>query len=60
MSRSPLRWSGTDVTIDGADAVIIKPAGRGWAVYLNVLYDKYPVARSQGFGGAGYRVPVKA
>ena len=43
------------LTIDGADAVIVRPVGKGWAVYLNVLYDKYPVARSKGFGGAGYR-----
>jgi hypothetical protein len=41
--------------IGDADAVVVRRVGRGWAVYLNVLLDGYPVARAKGDGGQAYR-----
>jgi hypothetical protein len=36
-------------------AVFARPSGKGWAVYLNVLLDRYPAARRKGYGGGAYR-----
>jgi hypothetical protein len=39
------------IRIGDTDAVIARQVGKGWAVYLNVLLDRYPDARSRGYGG---------
>jgi hypothetical protein len=41
--------------IGDADAIVARPVGKGWAVYLNVLLDRYPTARGKGDGGQAYR-----
>jgi len=48
------------VKIGGADAVIARKVGKGWAIYLNVLLDKYGDQRRDNFGGAGYRNLTRA
>ncbi|HEY0380208.1 MAG TPA: beta-galactosidase trimerization domain-containing protein [Pyrinomonadaceae bacterium] len=48
------------VRVGGADAVFARRVGRGWAIYLNTLLDKYPKQRGEKFGGAGYRFLVDA
>jgi hypothetical protein len=48
------------VTVGGSDAVIVKEVGKGWAIYLNVLFDKYSDQRKESFGGAGYRNLTRA
>jgi Beta-galactosidase trimerisation domain/Beta-galactosidase len=44
--------------IANADAVIARRVGRGWAIYLNTLFDHYPRLRGKGFGGAEHRALV--
>jgi hypothetical protein len=44
--------------ISGADMAITRRVGKGWAIYLNALLDRYPEMRSKGYGGAGYRALV--
>jgi hypothetical protein len=39
-------------------AAIAKQTGKGWAIYLNVFFDKYPKLRSQNFGGESYRTLI--
>jgi hypothetical protein len=46
--------------IAGTDAVITHRIGKGWTVYLNTLFDKYPKLRAEKFGGASYRALVDA
>ena len=46
--------------IGGADAVIARRVGRGWAVYLNTLFDRYPKLRGEKFGGAAQRALLDA
>ena len=46
--------------IGETDAVVVRQTGAGWAIYLNLLLDRYPEARSKGFGGTGYRNLVRA
>jgi hypothetical protein len=41
--------------VGDADAAIVRRVGRGWAVYLNVLLQRYPEERGKGYGGAAYR-----
>jgi hypothetical protein len=41
--------------IGGTDAIIVRRAGRGWAIYLNTLFDRYAKQRNEKFGGASYR-----
>jgi Beta-galactosidase trimerisation domain/Beta-galactosidase len=40
------------------DVVIARRIGKGWAIYLNTLFDKYSKLRAEKFGGANYRVLV--
>ncbi len=40
------------------DVAIVRPIGTGWAVYLNVLLDRYPELRSKNYGGAAYRTLI--
>ncbi len=40
------------------DAVIVRQVGKGWAIYLNTLFDKYPKERAKESGGASYRALV--
>ncbi len=46
--------------IGKADAVIARRLGRGYAIYLNALFDQYPKLRGKQFGGAAYRALVNA
>lgn len=41
--------------IGGVDAAFVRQVGKGWAIYLNTLLDKYPKQRGEKFGGGGYR-----
>ena len=51
--------SGTSlIKIGATDAVIARRLGKGWTIYLNTLFDKYPKLRSQKFGGGNYRALV--
>jgi hypothetical protein len=42
------------------DAAIVRQVGKGWAIYLNTVFDKYPNQRADKFGGANYRTLVNA
>jgi hypothetical protein len=46
--------------IGTTDAVVTRRLGKGWTIYLNTLFDKYPKLRAQKFGGANYRALVNA
>ena len=52
------------VKVGETDAVIVRPVGKGWAVYLNVLVDRYGGGgrrqQQQGPTGENYRALVKA
>jgi hypothetical protein len=48
------------VTVGGADAVVAKKAGKGWAIYLNTLLDSYDAERRKEYGGGGYRALTAA
>jgi hypothetical protein len=37
----------------------VHPLGKGWAVYLNALLDRYPAAREKGAGGAPERALLR-
>jgi hypothetical protein len=43
------------VSVGGVPAVFARPSGKGWALYLNALFDRYPKERTKGYEGAGYR-----
>jgi Beta-galactosidase len=43
------------VRAGNVDAVFARPVGRGWAIYLNVLFDAYPRLRKEEHGGSGLR-----
>ncbi len=45
--------------VGDADAVIVRRAGRGWAIYLNTLFDQYSRLRIKNFSGGAYRAMVK-
>ena len=42
-------------SIGATDAIIVRRTGKGWAIYLNTLFDKYAKQRAEKFGGASYR-----
>ncbi len=42
------------------DAVIVRPVGQGWAIYLNALLDRYPAAREKPEGGSAHRALLRA
>jgi hypothetical protein len=46
--------------IGGTPAVFARRVGRGWALYLNVLFDRYPELRRKAYGGEGYRSLLSA
>src|SRR6185503_14221496 len=48
------------VRIGATDAVITRRLGKGWTIYLNTFFDKYPKLRAEKFGGANYRALVNA
>src|SRR5262249_3827274 len=48
------------VDFAGTPAVLVRKVGRGFAVYLNVLFDGYAPARRSGYGGEGYRSLLRA
>ena len=43
------------VKVGKTDAVVARQKGKGWAIYLNTLFDKYPRLRANKFGGEQYR-----
>jgi glycosyl hydrolase family 42 (putative beta-galactosidase) len=57
-----LRAQGAEAlaTIAGDPAVFVRQVGKGWAVYLNVLFDRYPQLRSKAYGGAAWRALASA
>ncbi|MFL6208625.1 MAG: beta-galactosidase trimerization domain-containing protein [Pyrinomonadaceae bacterium] len=53
--------SGTALArVGNTDAIIAHRAGKGWAIYLNTLFDNYAKQRAEKFGGANYRALVAA
>jgi len=44
--------------IGTTDAIISRRLGKGWTIYLNTVFDKYPKLRAEKFGGANYRALV--
>jgi hypothetical protein len=48
------------VTIGGVPAVFARPIGKGSAIYLNTLLDRYPQLRKAHFGGGGIRSLLSA
>jgi hypothetical protein len=48
------------VRVGETDAAIARPVGKGWAVYLNALLDRYPAAREKPDGGSAYRALLRA
>ena len=57
-----LQPAGADVLVrvGSAPAVFVRRVGRGWAVYLNVSFDRYAAARSKGDGGGAQRALLSA
>jgi len=47
-------------TVGGAPVAVVRRVGKGWAVYLNVIYDRYPRLRRRDFGGSAYRDLMRA
>jgi hypothetical protein len=43
-----------------ADALMVRRLGKGWTIYLNTVFDRYPKQRAAKFGGAAYRTLVNA
>ncbi|PYV44085.1 MAG: hypothetical protein DMG06_07935, partial [Acidobacteria bacterium] len=43
------------VKVGETEAVIVRPVGRGWAIYLNALLDHYSRLRKENYGGSSYR-----
>ncbi len=48
------------VKVGDTDAMIVRRVGRGWAIYLNALLDRYPEERAKNYGGASYRSAIGA
>src|SRR5262249_28100821 len=47
------------IDVGGTPAALVRPVGRGAAIYLNALLDGYPRLRRDGNGGAAYRALVR-
>ena len=52
---SPGGGSRSLATLGATPAVFARPVGKGWAVYLNIPFDRYAQLRKEHFGGGGYR-----
>jgi len=48
---------GSDALLDvaGRSTAFVRPLGKGFTVYLNALFDRYPQARKQQYGGREVR-----
>ena len=44
------------VKVDETEAVIVRPVGQGWAIYLNALLDRYPSLRQENYGSSYRRL----
>jgi len=44
--------------IGETNTVIVRHLGKGWTIYLNTLFDRYPKLRAEKFGGANYRALI--
>ncbi|HEU0106820.1 MAG TPA: hypothetical protein VFT38_11660 [Vicinamibacteria bacterium] len=60
--ETDVRPAGADVLvrIGEAPAVFAHRVGRGWAVYLNVPFDRYAAARGKDYGGGASRALLRA
>ena len=45
---------------ENGNAAIVNQTGKGWTIYLNTAWDRYPKERATKFGGAAYRHLVNA
>ncbi|HUS13376.1 MAG TPA: beta-galactosidase trimerization domain-containing protein [Pyrinomonadaceae bacterium] len=52
--------STTLLHVGKADALMVRRLGKGWTIYLNTVFDRYPKQRAATFGGASYRFLVNA
>ena len=59
--EADLRPAGSDVLqrVGPAPAVFTRRVGRGWAVYLNVPFDRYPGERAKDYGGGASRALLR-
>lgn len=48
------------IKVGKTNAVVARQTSKGWAIYLNTLFDKYPRQRAQKYGGGQYRTLVSA
>jgi hypothetical protein len=46
--------------IGATPAAFVRRVGKGWTVYLNLLLDRYPSLRANGYAGDAYRTLLKA
>jgi len=46
--------------VGDTDALVVRRVGKGWAIYLNMLLDRYIDSRSKSFGGSHYRGLIDA
>ncbi|HEV2827461.1 MAG TPA: beta-galactosidase trimerization domain-containing protein [Pyrinomonadaceae bacterium] len=46
--------------IGKAEALIVRRLGKGWTIYVNTVFDRYPKQRAAKFGGASYRALADA
>ena len=46
------------IKVGKTHAVVARQKGKGWTIYLNTLFDKYPRQRAEKFGGGQYRTLV--
>jgi Beta-galactosidase trimerisation domain len=42
-------------TLGATPAVFARPVGKGWALYLDIPFDRYAQLRKEHFGGGGHR-----
>ena len=52
--------STTLLKVGEVDALMVRRLGKGWTIYLNTVFDRYPKQRAAKFGGAAYRTLVNA
>ena len=52
--------STTLLHVGKADALMVRRLGKGWTIYVNTVFDRYPKQRTAKFGGASYRALADA
>lgn len=60
LAETDIRNSGGTalLRIGNSDAAIVHSLGKGWTIYLNTVFDRYPKQRAIKFGGLSYRALV--